>query len=200
MIFTQYVWTEKGMYAGHNEETRMEGFPARFGYEPMEKVPEIVRSWLKAGYIRKVKEKLPFLQFCWTNKETTAAICMAKMFTENNIRWEIDPYGSLRAEIGTENEMVNVEYYHVDGNLYGITQKPKSTSKYFNLSSEELYEKLPSGYRREEALLMENNIHEKPFAKDMYHAIRKAAGYVKLGCERVEILECISNKYAVVCH
>jgi len=199
MLYTRYVWTADGMIKGRSDETREKDFPARYGYEPMEKNPEATKAWLEAGFIKKVDEKLPFLQFYWKGKFTSPSKHMIQMFNENYIRWEKDPYGTLFAEIGPNNEMVPVEYYHVAGNLYGITEKPRSTSEYFKLTPEELYKENSDGYSKEDALLCDNNVHAKPFAKDLYHAIRKAADYIAIGCDGVEILQTISNRYAVVC-
>ncbi|AOZ97918.1 hypothetical protein [Butyrivibrio hungatei] len=203
MLYTNYVWTPKGQMvadiSGLNE-TRQAGFPAIFGYEPLEKEPLIAKAWLDANYIEKVEERLPFLQFYWKGDSTCASYHMIRMLNENGFKWFRSQTGELIAEIGENGEMVPVTYYYVAGNLYGMIEKPKSTSTYFGLSSEELYKKNPDGYTREEALLCDNNIHAKPFASSLYNAIKKAADYVRLGCSGVEILQCINNKYAVVSH
>ncbi|WP_026653521.1 hypothetical protein [Butyrivibrio proteoclasticus] len=201
MLYTNYVWTKKAQILADIsslDETRKAGFPAKLNYEPLEKSPQIAKAWLNEKYIEKVEEKLPFLQFYWKGDNTCASYHMIKMFDENGIEWIRSRTGELMAEIGENGEMVPATYYYVAGNLYGIIEKPKSTSTYFGLSSEELYKKNTDGYTKEEALLCDNNIHAKPFASSLYNAIKKAADYVKLGCSGVEILQCINNKYAVV--
>ncbi len=203
MIKTKYVWTALGEHtaveAGLNE-TRAEGFPANFAYQPLELSGPTERAWLGAGYIKEVTIPLPFLQFYWEGENTTASMHMIKMFNENNIKWCYGAFGELKAAIGEHNKMVQVEYYHVKGNLYGILEKPKSTSSYFKLTPEELYVENSDGYTKEEALLCDHNVHAQPFAVDLWHAIRKAADYLEIGCDEVEILQRINNKYAVVCH
>ena len=203
MLYTNYVWTELGQELAERsviKESRIAGFPAIFAYNPCEKHWGICDSWLEAGYIKRVDEKLPFLQFYWSDKDTCASYHMIKMFNENNIKWQNGHFGVLEAAIGDNGEMVPVEYYHVAGNLYGIIVKPESTTRYFGITPEELHTENSDGYTREEALLCDNNIHAKPFAKDLFHAIRKAADYVGLGCDGVKILQCLNGKYAVVCH
>ncbi len=202
MLYTQYVWTKyAGEIARDNNlnETRAEGFPARFAYEPMEKNMHITKAWLEAGIIRKVEEKLPFFQFYWKDNATSASWEMMHILKENHIPFRNGIFGSLEAKIGDDDDFHKVEYYHVEGNLYGFIVKPRTTSEYFGISPEELYAKNNDGYTKEENLLCDNNVHAKPFAKDLYHAIRKAADYIQIGCENVEILQCINNKYAVVC-
>ena len=74
------------------------------------------------------------------------------------------------------------------------------TTKYFGLTSEELYKVNSDGYTKEEALLCDHNIDAKPFTSSLSDAIEKADAYIALGYEGVEILERINNKYAVVCY
>ena len=122
---------------------------------------------------------------------------MVNVLKENQIKWNISSTGQLIAAIGEDDEMLPIEYCHVSGNCYEIIRKPRTTSEYFGLSPEELYEK-EDGWRRESKLLIENNIHEKPFAVSLKQAVRKAREYEKLGCTGVEVLQCIHNQYAVV--
>ena len=202
MLYTKYVWTALGCEMGklgNVMETRKAGFPASIAYKPLEANMTIARAWLEAGYIAESDIKLPQLHFHWIKGDTSAKYHMIKVFNENNIEWVNGSYGQLMAKIGKNNEMVDVEYYHVDGNLYGIIEKPMSTSRYFEMAPEML-SKNDGVYTKEENLLRENNIHESPFCKNLYHAIRKAAEYIRLDCDDVRILQKIDNTYAVVSH
>lgn len=194
---TRFVWTRKAQDESVNTgETRAAGFPAVFASEPLEKNPTIGKKWLLDGYVEYTDTPLPFLQFYWKGDNTCASEHMINTFKKNGICHERNAFGQLMADIG--KGMVPVEYYHVEGNLYGITEKPRSTSSYFGISPVELYKKNSDGYTKEEALLCDSNIHAKPFCPTLYNAVRKAADYVQLGCEGVEILQMLNNKYAVV--
>ena len=203
MLYTKYVWSKRGAELAEITnlgETRKAGFPAIFAYQPLEKSPTTARAWLEAGYIEEVEQPLPFLQFYWNGENASANMHMVKAFQNNGLKYRTNEYFTLEAEIGENGEMVPVECYHVDGNLYGITQKPRSTSAYFKLTPEELYSKNSDGYTKEEALLCDHNIHAKPFCNSLLNAVNKVADYKKLGCEGIEILERINNQYAVVCY
>ena len=164
----------------------------------MEKNPTITKAFLEKGYIEKIGKAIESLHFTWN--DGTAADNMIKTFKENHISWDYDGYGSLRAELYVDGKyrLVPVEYYAVENNLYGIIPMPKATSEYFGVSPEELYKRDCTDETLEHRLLVENNIHEKPYAKDLYNAVRKANDYAQLGCEDINILRCVSGKYAVV--
>lgn len=200
MIYTKYVWTALGCEMGEKgnvSETRISGFPALFAYRPLEASMTIAKAWLDAGYIEKVDEMIPVLYFYW--RGGTAFSHMVNVLNENQIEWYLSQTGQLTAAIGEDDEMLPVEYCHVSGNCYEIIRKPRTTSEFFRLSPEELYEK-EDGWRRESKLLIESNIHEKPFAVSLKQAVRKAREYIRLGCTGVEVLQCINNSYAVVCY
>ncbi len=203
MLYTNYVWTKKGeakAKCAKVNETRKAGFPATFAYQPLEESSKTAKAWLGAGYIEEVETPLPYLQFFWNGDSTTANMHMKKVFMENNIKYRTNQYFALEAEVGENGKMVPVEYYHVEGNLYGIIQRPRTTSAYFEMSPEELYAENSDGYTKEEALLCDHNIHAKPFCSSLYNAIQKVTDYKKLGCEDIEILQRVNNKYAVVCY
>ena len=200
MILTQYVWTKKAQTLAVSDglnESRVAGFPATFAYEPLEKNPSVAKSWLSAGFVELTDKPLPYLQFFWKGDNTCARTHMEKVLRENHIRTRNSAFGELEAEIGKDGAMAPGEYYHVEGNLYGIIEKPISTSRYFGFTPEELIKKNPDGYTKEEALLCDNNIHAKPFCPTLYNAVKKAEDYHRLGCV-TEILQMLNNKYAVV--
>ncbi len=140
------------------------------------------------------------LQFEWIKNNSTARDNMIAVFKEKNIRFDTDAYGSLRGAIGDNGQMVRVEYYLIENNLFGITAKPRSTSEYFGLTPEQLYVRNSDDYTKEEALLCDHNVHAKPFACSLANALAKAKDYADIGCEGIEILQMINGNYAVVCH
>jgi len=202
---TNYVYTAKAEQIARDnnlQEYRKAGTAASFAYQPLEKSEVTARAWLDAGIIEKVEKPVNFLTFTFTY---TAASAMIKLFKENNIDWHYH-YDAIYADIYKNGTPVKVDYYFIDKDpitgltLHGIMEQPESTSKYFNISSMELYKSNADGYTKEEALLCDNCPDAHPFADDYTSAMNKADYYKSLGFEGVKILERINNKYAVVAY
>lgn len=204
---TRYIYTyeaEKLARSNNLPEYRKAGTAAHFGYQPLEEAPQIAQAWLEAGFIEEVDEPVNFLTF--TFADYTQSRYMIKLFNENNIKWERSIYQEYFADINKTGELVKVDCYHIARdpetglNLFGIMEKPRTTAAYFHMSPEELYQKNADGWTKEECLLCDHNIHAKPFCPTYENAVEKAESYRKLGCEGVEILQQINNKYAVVAY
>ena len=136
--------------------------------------------------------------FEWTTG--SASSNMTRLFRENRIRYEYDDSFRLCACIGPGSAPVPVEYYHISGNLFGITQKPQRTSEYFHLSPEALCECNADGWTKEERLLCDENPDAHPFCGTLLAALELAAHYAAAGYEDIHILERINNKYGVVAY
>lgn len=202
---TRYIYTyeaEKIARSNNLPEYRKAGTAAHFGYQPLEEAPQIAQAWLEAGIIAEAPEPVNFLTF--TFADYTQATYMRKLFNENGIKWNYGAYQEMYADINKDGQPVKVDCYHIARdpetglNLFGIMEKPKRTTEYFNMSPEDLSKENADGYTKEEALLCDHNIHAMPFCPTYENAAAKAESYKKLGCEEVEILQRINNKYAVV--
>ena len=164
MLYTQFVWTERGeknAEVNGVKETRAAGFPASFAYEPLEKNMPVCEAWLDCGVVRKVEDKLPFLHFYCEDSESlgwSACVWLKENHIEFRYNWET---GEVKADLDDNGELVDVFFYHVKGNLYGIYKKPRTTTEYFGMTVDEITEE-EKGYTKEEKLLMDNNIHESP--------------------------------------
>ena len=128
MITTNYVWTKKSqVYAETKEnlETRAENTPASFAYRPLEQSPITIRAWLEDGLIKKIDKPMPYLFFNSKKAEEYRHLDMITFFQNNDISWEYISFldGRVRAAIIDENEMVEVSYHHITGDLYIITEK-----------------------------------------------------------------------------
>lgn len=135
--------------------------------------------------------------FEWTTG--SAADNMIRLFRERGIRYEYRAF-QLCACIGPGSAPVPVEYYKINGNLYGITQKPMRTSEYFHLSPEALFTDKGDGWTKEDCLLCDENPDAHPFCDTLLDALEKAAHYAAVGYEDIHILERINNKYGVVAY
>ena len=201
---TNYVYTAKAEQIARDnnlQEYRKAGTAASFAWRPLEDSEITARAWLEAGIIEKVEKPVNFLTF--TFADYTQSSYMIKLFKENGINWSYGPYGEMIADINKTGELVKVDCFHVARdpktglNLFVIDKKPRTTSEYFKMHSEELYKDV-DGWTREELLLCDHNIHAKPFCSDYMNALAKAESYRELGCDEVEILQRINGKYAVV--
>ena len=137
--------------------------------------------------------------FIWTGDNTSANDHIIKYLKTNHIDYHYN-FGRIVADVDRSGKYKALDYYHIDGDLYGIMEKPRSTNEYFNLTSEELFKENSDGYTKEEALLCDHCIDALPFAPDYKSALEKAEYYKSIGCNEVEILERINNKYGVVAY
>lgn len=202
---TRYIYTpyaEQIARANNIQEYRKAGTAASFAYKPLEESPITAQAWKAAGIIEEAPEPVNFLTFTFTY---TAGSAMIKLFKENNISWYYK-YDAIYADIHKNGAPVKVDYYFIDKDpetgltLHGIYEAPATTSKYFNLSSVELYKSNSDGYTKEEALLCDNCPDAHPFADDYLSAQAKADYYRSIGCDDITILQRINNKYAVVAY
>ena len=136
--------------------------------------------------------------FEWTTG--SAADNMIPLFRENDIRYEYDGSFRLCACIVPGSAPVPVEYYHITGRLFGITQKPQRTSEYFHLSPDELNADRGDGYTKEDCLLCNENPSADPFCDTLLAALEKADHYFRIGYEDIHILERLNNKYGVIAY
>ncbi len=88
--------------------------------------------------------------FEWTTG--SASDNMIRFFREKGIRYEYDGSFRLCACIVPGSAPVPVEYYHITGRLFGITQKPQRTSEYFHLSPRVLLTSNGDGWTKEDCL------------------------------------------------
>ena len=136
--------------------------------------------------------------FEWTTG--SASDNMIRFFREKGIRYEYDGSFKLCACIVPGSAPVPVEYYHITGRLFGITQKPQRTSEYFHLSPGVLLTSNEDGWTKEDCLLCDENPNADPFCDTLLAALEKAAHYVAIGYEDIHILERLNNKYGVVAY
>ena len=136
--------------------------------------------------------------FEWTTG--SASDNMTRLFREKGIRYEYDSSFRLCACICPGPAPVPVEYYHISGKLFGITQKPQRTSEYFHLPPEALFADKGDGYTKEDCLLCDKSPDAHPFCDTLLDALEKAAHYAAAGYEDIHILERINNKYGVVAY
>lgn len=135
------------------------------------------------------------LTFTWT--EGTARSRMIDTFKAHGIAYD-DYYGQPRAKLDGK-EYVPVEYYQIEGRLFGIVQKPMRTTQKFNLSPDELLKKDSAGYSKEENIILDHTETNYPFATGLGNAIVKADACRKAGYANVEILSMVKyNSYAVL--
>lgn len=202
---TRYIYTAKAedlARANNLQEYRKAGTAASFAYQPLELSPITAEAWTKAGYIEEAPEPVDFLTFTLTY---TANSAMVKLFQENHIDYFYN-LGQIYADIDRTGKPVKVDYYHIATdpatglNLFGVMKAPRRTGSYFDMTSEDLYKSNADGWTKEETLLCDNCPDAHPFADDYISARNKAEYYKSIGCEGVEILQRINNKYAVIAY
>lgn len=133
------------------------------------------------------------------NWETgSAAENMIRLFHEKGIRYKYDGTFRLCACIGPS--LVPVEYYHITGRLFGITQKPQRTTEYFHLGTDELNANMGDGWTREDCLLCDESPDALPFCNTLLAALEKADHYASFGYEDIHILQRINNRYGVIAY
>lgn len=124
---------------------------------------------------------------------------MVKLFKALDIPYEHTMSG-IRAAIGEDDAVVPVTYYHIEGSLYGVIEKPPRTVEYFGLSPAALAADKGDGYTKEECVLLDKNPEGRPFCDTLLEALEKAEHYAAIGYDDIHILERINNKYAVIAH
>lgn len=202
---TRYIYTKKAEQIARDNnllEYRKAGTAASFAAQPLENSEITARAWLAAGFIEKVEEPVNFLTFTFTSTLNSG---MTRLFIENNISYHYHNQ-QLIADIHKNGQPVKVDCYFIAKDpetgleLFGVMEAPKSTSEFFNISNEELYKTNNDGYTKEEALLCDHCIDAHPFAGDYLTALEKCKYYASIGCEEIQILQQINNKYAVVAY
>lgn len=138
------------------------------------------------------------LTFEWTDGRTCAADNMIRVFKENNIPWYRDQFFNLCASLDPERPAGPVEYYQIDGRLFGIAMRPMSTFEYFHLTNEELYADRGNGYTKEDCMILDSTELYRPFCETLLDALEMADYSEKQGYETVLILRRINNHYAVI--
>ena len=143
------------------------------------------------------------LTFEWTNGNSSAADNMIQIFKAAGIRWQYNPCSNLQAALNG-SDFVNVEYYKISGNTYGITEKPVCASKYFGIPSAALYRLHPDeyGFYPEELKALDRTEEPGRFlACNLCSALELADEYSRAGYETVDIVESLQNygSYFVLC-
>lgn len=143
------------------------------------------------------------LTFNWIGGNTSAADHMKKTFNAAGIPWRYGSFFNLQAALNG-SDYVNVEYYQISGNLFGITEKPPRASKYFGVPSEELYQEKPNadGYFREELKALDRTEEPGRFlAGNLLAALEMADEYRRGGYETVDIVASCQHygRYYVLC-
>lgn len=201
---TRYIYTAKAEEIARScnlKEYRKAGTAASFAYQPLENSPVTAHAWLDDGIIEETPEPVNFLTFTFN---TTAMNAMCKLFKNNNIRFQYGPYSELLADINGTGELVNIDYYNIGHdpetglNLFEIVEKPRRTTDFFNMTPEQLFTD-KDGWTKEDCLLADLHPEAKPWSATLKDAIEKAKDLKTIYTDRnVEILQTISNKYAVV--
>ena len=97
------------------------------------------------------------LTFEWIGGNTSASHHMIKLFKALGIQMRYNYCFELCAALnGTD--FVPVEYYHIEGCTYGITEKPTRLCDVFGITSEEALEDRGYGYTREDFINSLNSI------------------------------------------
>lgn len=131
----------------------------------------------------------------------SAADNMIRVFKELEIEYEYNDSFALCARLAfPQSPMEPVEYYHIEGNIYGITEKPQRTTDYFGLSPEVLAHDKGDGYTKEDCMLLDRNPEARPFCDTLKEALEKSWHYEDLGYDDIHILERLNNRYAVIAH
>ena len=131
----------------------------------------------------------------------SAADNMIRVFKELDIEYERNESFELCARLAfPESAMAPVTYYQVEGNIYGIAEKPKRTTTYFGLSPEALARDKGDGYTKEDCILLDMNPEARPFCDTLKEALEKSWHYEDLGYDDIHILERLNNRYAVIAH
>ena len=143
------------------------------------------------------------LTFNWIGGNTSAADHMKKTFNAAGIPWRYGSFFNLQAALNG-SDYVNVEYYQISGNLFGITEKPPRASKYFGVPSEELYQEKPNadGYFREELKALDRTEEPGQFMTNgLLSALEMADYYRRAGYESVDIVQSIQDqrRFFVLC-
>jgi hypothetical protein len=202
---TRYIYTAKAEEIARScnlKEYRKAGTAASFAYQPLENSPVTAHAWLDDGIIEEAPEPVNFLTFTFN---TTAANAMTRLFKANNIRFHENLYFEICADIDGTGQLVRVDYFNIGHdpetglNLFEIVEKPRRTAEFFNMTGDELYADTGDGWTKEDCLLADLHPEAKPWTATLKDAIEKAKDLKTIYTDRnVEILQTISNKYAVV--
>lgn len=131
----------------------------------------------------------------------SAADNMTRVFRELDIPYERNASFELCAAIGSDHEaLVPVTYYRIDGNIYGIAERPMRTTTYFGMPPEALAHDKGDGYTKEDCMLLDRNPEARPFCDTLKEALEKVWDYEDLGYDDIHILERLNNRYAVIAH
>lgn len=171
--------------------------------EGWEDIPEdLDAETLAALWNDGIKDKpLHRFTFCW--KRGSAADNMIALFKAAGIPWRYGSCFNLQAVLNGSG-FVDVEYYHIAGKIFGITEKPVTAQKYFRCTSEELWQEKPDadGYFREELKTLDRT--EEPgriLAGSLLAALEMADEYRRAGYESVDIVASCQHygRYYVLC-
>lgn len=134
------------------------------------------------------------LTFEWIGGNTTAADHMKRTFNAAGIPWQYGPFFNLQADLDGSG-FVNVDYYKIDGDTFGIVKKPPRTSEYFGIPAEELWQERPDadGYTREDRIVLDHTEEDNPFTGSLLDAVEKADYYRRAGYEEVTILQALCS-------
>ena len=171
--------------------------------EGWEDIPEdLDAETLAALWNDGIKDKpVHRLTFCW--KRGSAADNMIALFKAAMIPWRYGSCFNLQAVLNGSG-YVNVEYYHIAGRIFGITEKPVTAQKYFGCTSEELWQEQPNaeGYFREELKAIDRTEEPGRFlAGNLLAALEMADEYRRAGYETVDIVASCQRygRYYVLC-
>lgn len=162
--------------------------------EGWEDIPEgLDAETLAALWNDGIKDKpLHRLTFYW--KTGSAADNMIAVFKAARIPWRYGSAFNLQANLDGSG-FVNVEYYKIAGDVFGIIKEPPRTSEYFGIPAEELWQESPDadGYTREDRLILDSTEEESPWCGSLLDAVEKAGYYRRAGYEDVTILRAICS-------
>lgn len=132
------------------------------------------------------------LTFHWTGGSTSAADHMKETFKAAGIPWQYSAGMALQADLDGSG-FVSVDYYQIEGDTFGIIEKPPRTSEYFGIPAEKLYQEQPDadGYTREDYLVLDHTEETLPFAGNLLAAVEKADRYRRAGYEDITIFEAV---------
>lgn len=141
------------------------------------------------------------LTFTWT--EGTASSRMIETFKAHGIAYSEGYYGQLRAKLDGEN-YVTVDYYHIEGDTFGIVPEPMRTTQKFGKTADELLKKYSynSGMNLEDWLILNLEKSKSITVPGLKNAVKCADECRKQGYSKVEILQRVRGfqRYEVIAY
>lgn len=133
------------------------------------------------------------LTFDWIGGNTSLNDHGIKVLKAHGIPFYYDTYFQLCAMLDGE-KYSPVEYYKINGDTWGMTEKPRRTAERFGISPEEARRDTGRGYTKEDNICLDLNPDAAPFAWSLSDAVEKADSYRRKGYKNVEILQSVADK------